>query len=310
MQQNGFVQSIKCPTREFKSAVSLVDHVLVKSFDEMYFESDIMKTSITDHYAIFAKFSQNFPKEKSIPRTDFSFTKNEKLRNHFISKLQENLTEKFGEQTEINIATENFLKIIQDTMSEFIKLKNNRQKRSKPPWYDNHLKNQISKRNKLHTRFTRAPTSDNFSEFKHSRKHVKALLLKLKKKQYYNQLFKSSLEDKQSFFRNLSNLSERKNRSLVTSLYVKKEINKDSEIAESFNEHFIPVGAKLLSELQQDQINDLNHIEMTPFSCYFKRTTLNEVLSILKSLKENKSVGPDGIPSEVLKISSSVIGPC
>ena len=48
---------------------------------------------------------------------------------------------------------------------------------------------------------------------------------------------------------------------------------------------------------------------MTPFSCYCKRTTLNEVLSILKSLKENKSVGPDGIPSEVLKISSSVIGP-
>ena len=47
---------------------------------------------------------------------------------------------------------------------------------------------------------------------------------------------------------------------------------------------------------------------MTPFSCYFKRTTLNEVLSILKSLKENKSVGPDGIPSEVLKIGSSVSG--
>ena len=135
-------------------------------------------------------------------------------------------------------------------------------------------------------------------------------LPKLKKKQYYNQLFKSSLEDKQSFLRNLNNLLGRKNRrSLVTSLYVnKKEINKDSEIAESFNEHFTTVGAKLLSELQQDQINDLNHIEMTPFSCYCKRTTLNEVLSILKSLKENKSVGPDGIPSEVLKISSSVIG--
>ena len=178
VQQNGFVQLIKCPTREFKDAVSLVDHVLVKSFYEMYFESDIMKTSITDHYATFAKFSQNLPKEKSIPRIDFSFTKNEKLRNLFISKLRENLTEKFGEQTDMNIATENFLKkkIIQDTMSKFVKLTNNRQKRSKPPWYDNHLKNQTSKRNKLHTRFTRAPTSDNFSKFKHSRKHMKALL--------------------------------------------------------------------------------------------------------------------------------------
>ena len=53
-----------------------------------------------------------------------------------------------------------------------------------------------------------------------------------------------------------------------------------------------------------------NHIEMKPFiHDYCKRTTLNEVLSVLKSLKENNSVGPDGIPSEVLKVSSSVIGP-
>ena len=48
---------------------------------------------------------------------------------------------------------------------------------------------------------------------------------------------------------------------------------------------------------------------MTPFSCYCKRTTWNEVLSILKSLNENKSVGPDSLPFEMLKISSSVIGP-
>ena len=140
----------------------------------------------------FAKFSQNLPKAKSIPKTDFSFTKNEKLRNLFIFKLRENLTEKIGDLTDKYIATENFLKIIQDTMSEFVKLKNNRRKRSKPPWYDNHLKNQISKRNKLHKRFTRAPTSDNFSKFKHSRKHVKAVL-KLKKKQYYNQLYSKVL---------------------------------------------------------------------------------------------------------------------
>ena len=81
MQQNCLVQLIKCLTREFKDAVSLVDHVLVKSFDEMYFESDIMKTSVTDHHANFAKFSQNLPKERSILKTDFSFAKNEQAGN-------------------------------------------------------------------------------------------------------------------------------------------------------------------------------------------------------------------------------------
>ena len=40
VQQNGFVQLIKCPTREYKDtvSVSLVDHVLVKSVDEMCFK--------------------------------------------------------------------------------------------------------------------------------------------------------------------------------------------------------------------------------------------------------------------------------
>ena len=65
MQQNCLVQLIKCLTREFKDAVSLVDHlVLVKSFDEMYFESDIMKTSVTDHYANLQSFLKTFPKKE------------------------------------------------------------------------------------------------------------------------------------------------------------------------------------------------------------------------------------------------------
>ena len=134
-----------------------------------------------------------------------------------------------------------------------MKLKNNRQKSSKPPWYDNHLKKRISKRNKLHTRFTRAHTSDQFSILKHSRKHVRTLL-KLRKKQFYNRLFEVLWRINKTFFQNLNNLVGRKNRrSLITSLYVnKKEINNDSEIAENFNERFVTVGAKLLSEFQQD----------------------------------------------------------
>ena len=64
MQQKGFVQLIRWPTRQFKDAVSLVDHVLVESFEEVYFDSDMMGTSFKDHYATFAKFSQNLPKIK------------------------------------------------------------------------------------------------------------------------------------------------------------------------------------------------------------------------------------------------------
>ena len=41
-----------------------------------------------------------------------------------MSKLRENLAEKFGDLTDMVIPTENFLTKIQDTMSEIVKLKN------------------------------------------------------------------------------------------------------------------------------------------------------------------------------------------
>ena len=45
---------------EFEGAVAIVDHVLVKRFDGTYFESDTMKTSITDRCATFANLLTTF----------------------------------------------------------------------------------------------------------------------------------------------------------------------------------------------------------------------------------------------------------
>ena len=69
------------------------------------------------------------------------------------------------------------------------------------------------------------------------------------KKKDYNKLFKSSLENKKSFFRNLNHVLGRKKTSpSITSLRVKKEvITDDIKIANCLNEHFATVGEQLVS---------------------------------------------------------------
>ena len=132
-----------------------------------------------------------------------------------------------------------------------------------------------------------------------------------KKQHYYNQLYSSSLEDKQSFFRNLNNvLGRRYKKSRISCLVIKgEEITDDQRVANSFNQHFLTVGQQALTNINSEKSSIFHRIERTPFSCYLNPTNVVEISTILENLKDNKSTGVDGIPSEVLKASSTVIGP-
>ena len=75
LMNNGYVQLVKKPTREIQACVSLIDHVVVKNFYSNFFESDVLKTGITDHHAIFAKFPITVPSRNPLLRRDFSSIK-------------------------------------------------------------------------------------------------------------------------------------------------------------------------------------------------------------------------------------------
>ena len=143
---NGYVQLVKKPTRDIQGFASLIDHVVEKNFDSTFFESEVLKTGITDHYATFAKFPIIVPKEKPLLRRDFSFIKKESRGALFLSALEKNF-ENFSLTSDLNAGMENFISVTIESMDYSSKLRCISRKRLKPPWYDNHLKNQISKRN-------------------------------------------------------------------------------------------------------------------------------------------------------------------
>ena len=166
-------------------------------------------------------------------------------------------------------------------MDTFVSIEPIAQNRLNPLRYDNHLRNQISRRNKLYARFQRIPTDDTYKKIKLSRKRAKSML-RSKKKDYYNKLFKSSLENKKSFSRNLNHVLGRKETSPpITSLRVKEVITDDIKIANCLNEHFATVVDQLVSHRNSSINSKVDHIDPVPFSCLFQYVSLGELSSIL-----------------------------
>ena len=71
--------------------------------------------------------------------------------------------------------------------------------RSKPPWYNNFLKNLKVKRDKIYQVYLKNKTPTNLQKFQSLRKRIKRLI-KLSKKIYYDTLFRNSISDKGQFF--------------------------------------------------------------------------------------------------------------
>ena len=89
-------------------------------------------------------------------------------------------------------------------------------------------------------------------------------------------------------------------------------ISDDNLIAESLNDFFINIGAKLASEIECD--TEINNINFHPnrrrdFIFNFSETHLEEVTQQLSNLKILKSTGVDNIPAKALNLAASIVAP-
>ena len=115
-------------------------------------------------------------------------------------------------------------------------------KRSCPPWYNNRLRNMITKRKKLYLQYTTDGSTTSYNRFRLYRSKV-SRTIREEKKIYYNNLFESCIYDKHAFFRNLNIVTGRTHRYSVKKIVIEDdEYTKPEEIAEKFNQHFSTIG--------------------------------------------------------------------
>ena len=116
-------------------------------------------------------------------------------------------------------------------------------------------------------------------------------------------------------------LGRNKNKTNITELIVDNtSIFDDKSIAESMNEYFISIGAKLVEQIgahstnnRYDDLTYANEVEENDSPSedllHFSTISVNSVASRLNKLLPSKSTGLDNIPAKVLKINANIIAP-
>ena len=88
------------------------------------------------------------------------------------------------------------------------------------------------------------------------------------------------------------------------------EITDKKQIAERCNEHFVSIGQKLASDIENtDAHSPTAHMKPVKAKFSFKPISVPQVIMIIKKLLNSKATGIHGIPNKTLKETADIIGP-
>ena len=88
------------------------------------------------------------------------------------------------------------------------------------------------------------------------------------------------------------------------------EITDKKQIAERCNEHFVAVGQRLASDIENtDAHSRTAHMKPVEAKFSFKPISVPQIIRIIKKLLNSKATGIHGIPNKTLKETADIIGP-
>ena len=130
-------------------------------------------------------------------------------------------------------------------------------------------------------------------------------LLKRSKQSYFSKFFESNWNNIKNTWKRIKSLITLNciSTSVPMTLNHNNETATNSvEIAKIFNNHFAFVAEKTRTNVNYSQKHFSEYIENNSISFFLFPTNKNEILSIISSLNTNKYVGPNSIPTEILKL--------
>ena len=79
-------------------------------------------------------------------------------------------------------------------------------------------------------------------------------------------------------------------------------------MADSFNNFFVTIAENIDKNIIHTNANYKDYLENSVTNSFFlKPTNKGEVNSIIKQMKTNKAIGPNSIPTKILKMSQQII---
>lgn len=290
--------SNNCPTRP--ASGNILDHTICSDALHCTVVNETIYTDISDHCLVLSTFRLQKPIEQR--RLEKTIVYNQKLNIAFQNAMA-TLPEGSAEiKVQFVLNTYKALKEqFSRTVSVEAKIK------GFCPWMSFDIWKLIKIKNNLLRSQKRNPNNIRCKELLD---HVSKKVQRAKdqaKKEYFSKLFSTSNQK-----RIWTNINKILGRNKDTTNAIKLSVNgsltsDDSSIANAFNDFFCSIGPQLAASIHSNQdINKFNTLTTHRASVFLEPASTQEVILLIKELKNGKSCGVDGISAEFMKLHHNV----
>ena len=249
-------------------------------FTNFAFKTNVLKTSISDHYTLAGCFQCN---EQLTVSNENILSRNWSLldKPNVLDKIRRDLNFKgttfLNTQNDLSVnkAFEDLHEILTETLKTHIPLK--QRKHRDKVWIDNTIKNAAAKKHRYKIISIKSPTFENKKKYQEQNNLVKSLIRSKMRSFYSNQLERESDKCNKNFFKVYNDITGKDKRNA--------EIGQID--VETFNDFFAEIGEKLnLKFPDNHKLTEKRHLN----SMVLLHTTKDEIQDIIKQLKNKYSL--------------------
>ena len=296
------------PTRLTHHSATLLDNIIVPQHYHVRSHSVILITDLSDHLPCLTTISKvKAPnKEKAlIKKRNMSEKKIHEIASHLEYVDFEELLMDGDANTSMNSLHTTIMNSI-NTVSPEREIMVSLNKTHCEPWLTKGLRRCSNKQLKLYKKYLSERNTDYHEKYKQYRNLLTKIKQQAKREYYFNKCveFKSNTKKLWSMINTVTGKSTNK-RLVIESLKIDNiEETNTNIIANNMCKYFAEIGMKFAKNIEKSNtpINQyLNKIKQNDMSVYLSPTNKQEVLSVIKGLKNKKSSGWDGISNKLLK---------
>ena len=315
MKRFNYKQLISSPTRVTKDTGTLIDLIWTNE-PEKISRADVIETAFSDHYFVYCAVG----KGNGYKENEHRYKVGRKMNKVNTEKLREDVAAISWEEVEsIDDAVEAydiFEKEMLRVIDKHAPVKKSRIKKKESPWITNDILILIRQRNVQKKKAKQSGLFEDWKHYKHLRNKVTACIRR-EKKNYVTNTINRSNGQSADIWQSLKCLMPKKVNSVKIPCIKKDKYNvtDKTEIADSFNNHFIDIGRKIQERvaISDDGCENKNilseKLSFPKCTSTFRFEPVNEqqVLDVINNLKEKKACGPDNIPAAYWKIVADII---
>ena len=283
--------SLREPTRETAASSTCIDSIYSNVPVQ---RSLIVKTTFSDHYSL--KLDINIYHE--VVENIYEFRSLKKLEDPlYCEKFLFYLSHSLGKIDEVNTEAEAYLdkvaQLLHDATDKYFPLNKVKRRVCKETWITNRIKRQIATRDKLYQLWIKTKTELDHEKYKKKRNEVNMEIKIAKRNEVQNKIEQNNPKELYRHFKKMKG----------TDTQVK---NFGGLSVEDFNKYFVTACDKQNNtsapKWKSQQVDQ-------PQSMFLRPVNDDEILKIIATLKNKKSVGKDGVDVRVLKKAAQIVSP-